>query len=137
MYHPICTVDASRAKNNPKRLCFTYSNLYSMTNPKAVVKLFLFFDKNTMFQKPRCKVRILWEVTLVQTAHTQQTRQKVRKKVFNWQRFICAEITSYKIHILTSFYVFRQRAGTKKYCRLIHPPLHMIKFSFTTFASCK
>ena len=41
---------AGRAKNNPKR--FTYSNLYSMTNPKAVAKLFLFFDKNTMFQKP-------------------------------------------------------------------------------------
>ena len=30
----------------------------------------------------------------------QQTGQKVRKKVFNWQRFICTEVTSYKIHIL-------------------------------------
>ena len=30
----------------------------------------------------------------------QQTGQKVRKKVFNWQRFICTEVTSYKIHTL-------------------------------------
>ena len=28
-----------------------------------------------------------------------QTGQKVRKKVFNWHRFICTEISSYKIHI--------------------------------------
>ena len=33
-------------------------------------------------------------------AHTQQTGQKVKKKVFNWQRFICTEVTSYKIHTL-------------------------------------
>ena len=31
-------------------------------------------------------------------AHTQQTGQKVKKKVFNWQRFICTEVASYKIH---------------------------------------
>ena len=31
---------------------------------------------------------------------TQQSGQKVRKKVFNWQRFICTEVTSYKIHTL-------------------------------------
>ena len=30
----------------------------------------------------------------------QQTSQKVRKKVFNRQRFICTEFTSYKLHIL-------------------------------------
>ena len=29
-----------------------------------------------------------------------QTSQKVRKKVFNWQRYICTKVTSYKIHIL-------------------------------------
>ena len=35
-------------------------------------------------------------------AHTKETSQKVRKKVFNWQRFICTKFTSYKIHILTN-----------------------------------
>ena len=37
-------------------------------------------------------------------AHTQQTGQKVRKKVVNWQRFICTEVTSYKIHTLVLLY---------------------------------
>ena len=32
--------------------------------------------------------------------HTQQTSQKVRKKVFSWERFICTEFTFYKIHTL-------------------------------------
>ena len=38
----------------------------------------------------------------VRSKFAQQTGQKVRKKVFNWQRFICIEVTSYKIHILTN-----------------------------------
>ena len=29
-----------------------------------------------------------------------QTDQKVRKKEFIWERFICTKFTSYKIHIL-------------------------------------
>ena len=39
-----------------------------------------------------------------------QTGQKVRIKVFNWQRFICTEVTSYKIHTLGSTQV-----GSKGY----------------------
>ena len=35
----------------------------------------------------------------------QQTGQKVRKKVFNWQRFICTEFTSYKIHTLAALHI--------------------------------
>ena len=36
-------------------------------------------------------------------AHTQQTGQKVRKKLFNWQGFICTEVTSYKINTIYYF----------------------------------
>ena len=32
----------------------------------------------------------------------QQTSQKVRKKISTGQRFICTEVTSYKIHILVA-----------------------------------
>ena len=39
----------------------------------------------------------------------QQTGQKVRKKVFNWQRFICTEVTSYKIHTLGTIHILRQQ----------------------------
>ena len=43
--------------------------------------------------------------------HTQQTGQKVRKRVFNWQRFICTEFTSYKIHILVYLEYITLRVG--------------------------
>ena len=37
--------------------------------------------------------------------------QKVRNKVFNWQRFICTEFTSYKIHILVYLEYITLRVG--------------------------
>ena len=44
-----------------------------------------------------------WALTswiLLKYAHTQQTGQKVRKKVFNWSEVHLSEVTSYKIHSL-------------------------------------
>ena len=47
--------------------------------------------------------------------HFLQTSQKVRKKVFNWPRFICTEVTSYKIHTLDGVGLNPRNAPFNKY----------------------
>ena len=47
----------------------------------------------------------------------QQTGQKVRKKVFNWQRFICTEFTSYKIHTYLVEFVVRHFLKLIRWCQ--------------------